>query len=150
MATSQAQKEASIRYRELHKNDPEYKRKQAEAHKAWSLKHKAETAEKQRQKAKEQREQAKSELIFPPDESCLKYDSEASMRAAVINQKFGFSQIIGEWHSDKQAKHTILEKIGTDYRLKITTYFFFKTEQEAEEYCITHRMKLCGSRFNSE
>ena len=153
MPATEAQKAATRRYNEKHKDDPEFKLKKAEQQRKWKAKHRAEINMKRRKRSAEKRELAKAELLSPPDESFSCYDSEQSTAAAICNQKHKYSFICGEYHSETQNKHAILERFRSDFgrsvfRLKITEYYEFPSETEAAEWSAEHRMKICGSRFS--
>lgn len=66
--------------------------------------------------------------------------------AALINQRFGYSQIIGEYH--RGGKTVIAERLKhTDsdtqrFRLKVTVYTFFSSEGELKNYTLKNKIPI--------
>lgn len=69
-------------------------------------------------------------------------ESGDSAQAARINQKYGFSVVIGEHH--RKNVHHIAERMAAPepFRLKAVSYYYFCSEEDLIAFCVEHKIKL--------
>ena len=90
--------------------------------------------EKKREEKRQLQAEAKADLA-----DCLRNpDAPDAVKAAAINERYGFSIIEGVQHGEKRV--VILEHISggcgeTRYRVKETVYSFFPSRADAVAYC---------------
>lgn len=70
-------------------------------------------------------------------------EERETIQPAEINQRIGYSKIIGEGH--RSSVHYIAEYIpgrGGQYRLKTVSFEHFSSEKELISYCVEHKIVL--------
>lgn len=120
--------------------EEERKQHQREAMKRW----------REKQKAKPKQQKPKKNLFPPPEEHDFATEkADPATIAAWINERHGFSEILGEYRRGSRTiiaerlKHTDFD--SACYRLKETRYVFFSSRAELQTYAEKNRIKL---RYN--
>lgn len=112
----------------------------------------ARRAEYQRRwRAKQRATKTQKGSLYPPSEDVLYEPStdgaaDPATVAALVNQKYGYSKIIGTYHRGKQT--IIAERLrrtevdAPHYRLKMTTYLFFESEGALKNYALKNGIPI--------
>lgn len=105
--------------------------------------------EKQKSKPKQQKPQ---KSLFPPSEQNepLPGEADPAIIAAYLNQKHGFSVVVGEYRQGR--KVIIAERLRHSdidapcFRLKVTQYYFFHSMGELQNYALKNKIPLETNR----
>ena len=114
--------------------------------------HQREAMQRWREKQKSKPKPQKS--LFPPSESVtlepLPGEADPAIIAAYLNEKHGFSVVVGEYRQGKRViiaerlRHSDLD--APCYRLKVTQYYFFHSMGELHNYALKNKIPLETNR----
>ena len=103
------------------------------------------------QQKPEHKEPVMKHNLYPPPEEMLEEsfsDGKEAVSAALVNEKYGFTKIIGLCRNGNQVviAEKITGKANPDlkkrYRLKTTTYKYFSTDGALKLYCLKNKIPI--------
>lgn len=103
------------------------------------------------QRRPEHKEPDMKHNLYPPPEEVLQEsfsDGKEAVMAALVNEKYGFTKIIGLCRTGQQIviAEKITGKANPDlkkrYRLKTTTYKYFSTDGALKLYCLKNKIPI--------
>ena len=150
----QKQNEYNRKYREMHKDDPEYLERQRAIHREYNQRKRADPEYREREKQKA-RERAAKKKQPEAEERTANYEAfissaptDPAINAAIINERIGRSTICAVCNRGRNVivehmhRQFTLEENFRPYRIKITQYLYYDSMEDVRKWAEKEKIKL--------